>query len=67
MNTYALLEGEQVVLRQGVCLGDDRDQVDAGTQTLHDLNVQGLETASFLSSTCRQTTLPALTYVLSGG
>lgn len=52
MNTYALLEGEQIVLRQGVCLGDDRDQVDAGTQALHDLNVQGLETASLVSSAC---------------
>jgi hypothetical protein len=42
--TDALLEGEQVILSEGIRFGDDRDEVDAGTETLHDLNVERLET-----------------------
>jgi hypothetical protein len=42
--TDALLEGEQVILSEGIRFGNDRDEVDAGTKTLHDLNVEGLET-----------------------
>ena len=42
--TDALLEGEQIILSEGIRFGNDRDEVDAGTETLHDLNVEGLET-----------------------
>jgi hypothetical protein len=30
-------------LRECICLGNDRDKVDASTETLHDLNVEGFE------------------------
>jgi hypothetical protein len=41
--TYALLELEQVCWAQGVGLGNDGDQVDAGAELLHDLDVEGLQ------------------------
>ena len=40
---YSLLELVQVGRGHGVGLGDDGDQVDTGAQTLHDLNVEGLQ------------------------
>ena len=39
----ALLEGVEVVAGEGVGLGDDGDEVDAGAEALHDLNVERLE------------------------
>ena len=42
----ALLEGGEGVLGQSIGFGDDWDQVDTRSETLHDLNVQRLETAS---------------------
>ena len=44
--TYALLKVEEVVLGEGVGLGDDGDKVDAGAEALHDLNVEGFEAGS---------------------
>ena len=44
-STYALLEGVQVILGEGIGLGNDGDEVDTGAQTLHDLNIEGLKTA----------------------
>ena len=43
-DTYALFEQSQVVL--GKCIGfrNDRDKVDACSESLHDLNVKRLET-----------------------
>lgn len=43
LSTYPCLEPHQVSRAQCVGLGNDGDQVDAGAQLLHDLNVQGLE------------------------
>ena len=37
------LEGRKVLRCERVGLGDDRDEVDPGAETLHDLNVEGLE------------------------
>ena len=41
--TYSLLELRNLLVRQGIGLGDHRDQVDLGVQPAHDLNVQRLE------------------------
>ena len=41
--TYSLLEQEEVVLRQGVSLGDNWDKIDTSAEALHDLNIQGLQ------------------------
>lgn len=41
--TYSALEMENLVVRQGIGLGDHRDQVDLGVQPAHDLNVQRLQ------------------------
>lgn len=38
--TYASLEGEEVVLRQGVGLGNNRNKVDASTEAFHDFNIK---------------------------
>jgi hypothetical protein len=39
--TYALLENEKVILgSKGISLGDDRDEIHARSQMLHDLNIQ---------------------------
>lgn len=43
MRTYALLEEGQVVLSEGVGFGNDGDQVDASTETLHDFNIKRLQ------------------------
>lgn len=42
-STHPLLEDGQVGLGEGVSLGNDGDEVDPGSETLHDLNVEGLE------------------------
>ena len=42
--TNALLEGDQVALREGIRLGNDRDQVNAGTKSFHNFDVKWLET-----------------------
>jgi hypothetical protein len=44
--TDALLEGEQVTLGKSIGFGDNRDEINAGAETLHDLNVEGLETTT---------------------
>ena len=41
--TYSLFEERKVVLGQRVCLGNDWNQVDTGTEALHYLNVQGFK------------------------
>ena len=38
--TYTLLENEEVILSKGISLGDNRDEIHARSQTLHDLNIQ---------------------------
>ena len=48
--TDALLESEQVTLCEGIRLCNDRDEIDAGTETLHDLDIEGLETVTRLNS-----------------
>ena len=37
--TYTLLENEKIILGKGISLGDDRDEIHARSQTLHDLNI----------------------------
>ena len=46
---YALLEVEEVVLGESVGLGNDRDEVDAGTETLHHFDIEGLEAARIVN------------------
>lgn len=41
--TYPVLEGGDLLVRDGIRLGDDGDQVDLGVQPLHDLNVKRLK------------------------
>jgi hypothetical protein len=41
--TYSRLEGGNLLVRQSVGLGNDRDQVDLGVKALHDLNIEGLQ------------------------
>ena len=41
--TNALLEGDQVALREGIRLGNDRDEVNAGTKSFHNFDVKWLE------------------------
>ncbi len=41
--TYASLEGGNLLVGEGIGLGDDGDQVDLGVQALHDLDIQGLQ------------------------
>ena len=43
LETYTLLEEGQVILSEGIGLGNNRNQIDASTETLHDLNVKRLE------------------------
>jgi hypothetical protein len=54
MITHAGLEQRQVVLGEGIGLGNDGYQVDASAQAFHDLNVQRLEPAGHgkLASSC---------------
>ena len=37
--TYTLLENEKIILGKGISLGDDRDEIHARSQALHDLNI----------------------------
>ena len=37
--TYTLLENEKIILGKGISLGNDRDEIHARSQTLHDLNI----------------------------
>lgn len=41
--THPGLEGSDLLIGEGIGLGDNRDQVDLGVQALHDLDVQGLQ------------------------
>lgn len=41
--TYSGLEAGNLLIGKGVRLGNDRDQVDLGVKTSHDLNIQGLQ------------------------
>lgn len=41
--TYTLLEEEEIILSQGISLGNDRNQVDAGAQSLHDFDIERLQ------------------------
>jgi len=43
-----LLEESNLLLGEGVGLGNDGDEVDLGVQALHELNVDGLEPAGQL-------------------
>lgn len=45
MMTYALFEKSQVVLSKGIGFCNDGDEVNACSETLHDLNVKRLEAA----------------------
>ena len=37
--TYTLLKNEKIILGKGISLGNDRDEIHARSQTLHDLNI----------------------------
>lgn len=41
--TYSRLESGDLLVRQGIGFSDDGNQIDLGVETLHDLNVEGLE------------------------
>jgi hypothetical protein len=41
--TYTLLEGGNLIVGEGVGLGDHRNEVDLGVQTAHDLDIERLE------------------------
>lgn len=43
VRAHLLLERSEIFGGEGVGLGDDGDEVDAGSETLHDLNVERLE------------------------
>lgn len=43
MFTYSRFESRDLLIRQGIGLSDDRNQVDLGVETLHDLNVERLK------------------------
>jgi hypothetical protein len=40
---YSLLEHRDLLVGQGIGLGNDRNQVDFGVQAAHDFDVEGLE------------------------
>lgn len=40
---YSLFEGDDLLICESIGLGDNRDQVDLGVQSTHDLNVERLE------------------------
>jgi hypothetical protein len=42
LQTHALLESCNLIVGQGIGLGDDGDEVDLGVEAAHNLNVQGL-------------------------
>lgn len=41
--TYTFLEQVQIILREGIGLGDNRDKVNPRSETFHDLNVKRLQ------------------------
>jgi hypothetical protein len=43
VQTHALLESRNLIVGQGVGLGDDRNEVDLGVESAHDLDVQRLQ------------------------
>lgn len=43
MQTYSLLERDNLLVRQGIRLGDDGNKVDLGMEALHDLDIKGLQ------------------------
>lgn len=43
---YSLLKRRKVVRREGIGLGNDGNEIDSRAQSLHDLNVEGLESAT---------------------
>jgi hypothetical protein len=43
MRSYPLLEPREVRGAEGISLGNDGDKVDPGAQSLHDLDVEGLQ------------------------
>ena len=47
MKAYTLLEREEVVLRERVRLGNDRDDMHTRPEALHDLNVERLEPVTY--------------------
>ena len=51
-----MLKSEQVTLREGIRLGNDGNEVDTGTETLHNLNVKRLETEKVLQETLEHIT-----------
>jgi hypothetical protein len=44
IHTYVALVFGEIVGCQGICLCNDRNEIDTGTEMLHDLNVKWLET-----------------------
>lgn len=40
---HSLFEGDDFLVRECIGLGDDRDEVDLGVQSTHDLDVERLE------------------------
>jgi hypothetical protein len=42
-SAYPGLEFRDLVIRQGICLGDDRNKVDFGMKPTHDLNIEGFQ------------------------
>ena len=53
-----MLECEQVALREGIRLGNDGNEVNAGTKTLHNLDIKRLETATRLHDALEYITEP---------
>ena len=47
-SAYPGLEFGNFVIRQGVCLGDNRDKVDFGVKAAHKLNIEGLQPTGHL-------------------
>jgi hypothetical protein len=48
--TYSLLESQNFIVCESICLGDDGNQVDLGVETAHNLNIQRLQrVASWLN------------------
>ena len=45
-NTHSLFEVCDFLIRQSICLSDDRDEVDLGVQSTHDFDVQRLESVA---------------------
>jgi hypothetical protein len=45
--THPLLEEDDLLLGQGVRLGNHRDEVDLGVESPHELDIDGLETSEW--------------------